>query len=120
MNSREFAGAICKLLQQHGHQALLVGGCVRDLILGREPMDYDVCTDARPEQVISLIPDSLGVGAQFGVVLVPFGEHYEHKVEIATFRSDIGSLMAVIPIKLFFPTGRNKMFSGEISPSTAC
>ena len=102
MNSREFAGAICELLQQHGHQALLVGGCVRDLILGREPMDYDVCTDARPEQVISLIPNSLGVGAQFGVVLVPFGEHHGYKVEIATFRSDIGSADGRHPNQVIF------------------
>ena len=102
MNSQEFAGAICALLQQHGHQALLVGGCVRDLILGREPMDYDVCTDARPEQVISLIPNSLGVGAQFGVVRVPFGEHHEHKVEIATFRSDIGSADGRHPNQVIF------------------
>lgn len=87
MNSRELANSICDTLQRHGRQALLVGGCVRDLLLGREPADYDVTTDATPEQVLQLFPQGIGVGAQFGVVLIPADGH---KVEIATFRSDIG------------------------------
>src|SRR4029077_7149185 len=69
------------------HQALLVGGCVRDLQLGREPADYDITTDATPERVTDLFPESIGVGAQFGVVLVP---RDGLKVEVATFRSDVG------------------------------
>src|SRR4029077_11781558 len=69
------------------HQALLVGGCVRDLQLGREPADYDITTDATPERVTELFPESIGVGAQFGVVLVP---RDGLKVEVATFRSDVG------------------------------
>jgi poly(A) polymerase len=64
-----------------------VGGCVRDLELGREPADYDVCTDARPERVQKYFPASLAVGAKFGVVLV-LAE--DTQVEVATFRSDIG------------------------------
>jgi poly(A) polymerase len=64
-----------------------VGGCVRDLLLGREPADYDVTTDATPDQVIGLFPENVAVGAQFGVVLIP---QEELKVEVATFRSDIG------------------------------
>ena len=63
-----------------------MGGCVRDLLLGRSPIDYDVTTDATPDRVIQLFPGSLGVGAQFGVVLVP-GE--EAQVEVATFRCDL-------------------------------
>jgi tRNA nucleotidyltransferase/poly(A) polymerase len=84
---RELANSICDALQQHGHQALLVGGCVRDVLLGREPADYDVTTDATPERVMELFPESIAVGAQFGVVLVP---RDELKVEVATFRSDVG------------------------------
>lgn len=61
---------------------------MRDLLLGREPADYDVCTDATPDRVISLFPTSVAVGAQFGVILIPLNDH---KVEVATFRSDIGS-----------------------------
>jgi len=68
---RESATSIVRILRQAGHQAYLVGGCVRDLVLGREPADYDVATDATPEQVMRIFPRSYAVGAQFGVVLVP-------------------------------------------------
>jgi poly(A) polymerase len=87
VNSRELANSICATLQQHGYQALLVGGCVRDILLNRDPADYDVTTDATPAQVMELFPDSLGIGAQFGVVLVP---RDGNKVEVATFRCDVG------------------------------
>ena len=87
MNSRELANSICDTLQQRGHQAFLVGGCVRDLLLGREPADYDVTTDATPERVSQLFPDSIAVGARFGVILVPLDGA---KVEVATFRRDVG------------------------------
>ena len=53
-----------------GQQAYLVGGCVRDILLGREPADYDVATDATPDRVQQLFPRSLAVGAQFGVIVV--------------------------------------------------
>ena len=81
------ANSICDTLRSNGYQALLVGGCVRDLLLGREPADYDVTTDATPEQVMTLFPESIAVGAQFGVILVP---RDGLKVEVATFRSDVG------------------------------
>jgi poly(A) polymerase len=80
------ATSIIRTLRERGHSAYLVGGCVRDLLLGREPADWDVATSATPDQVMTIYPQSLAVGAQFGVVLVPFGDG--HKVEIATFRSD--------------------------------
>ena len=95
MDARALAGSICRTLRASGHQAFLVGGCVRDLILGREPADYDVATDARPERVQRLFPSSTGVGAKFGVILV-FDETSDVKgkplitVEVSTFRSDIG------------------------------
>jgi poly(A) polymerase len=81
------ANSICDTLVRSGHQALLVGGCVRDLLLGHEPADYDVTTDATPEQVMKLFPEGIAVGAQFGVILVP---RDGLKVEVATFRSDVG------------------------------
>jgi poly(A) polymerase len=87
MTPRELAEQICATLRRHGHQAYLVGGCVRDLELGREPADYDVCTDARPDRVQELFSRSLAVGAKFGVILVV---EEETQVEVATFRSDIG------------------------------
>jgi len=79
--SRTKAIDIASRLRSHGFQAWLVGGCVRDLVLGREPKDYDIATNAQPDQVLKLFPNALLVGAQFGVVLVD-------DVEVATFRSD--------------------------------
>ena len=87
MTPRELADQICVSLRSNGHQAYLVGGCVRDLILGREPADYDVSTDANPDRVQELFPRSLSVGAKFGVILVV---EDGAEVEVATFRSDIG------------------------------
>jgi poly(A) polymerase len=94
MTSSELAKQICATLSANGHQAYLVGGCVRDLELGREPSDYDVCTDAHPERVQELFRFSFGKGAKFGVVGV-FDETQNAEqaltvVEVATFRSDIG------------------------------
>ncbi|MGA7915016.1 MAG: CCA tRNA nucleotidyltransferase [Candidatus Acidiferrales bacterium] len=92
MTSREFAEQICGTLRAAGHQAYLVGGCVRDILLGREPDDYDVTTDANPAQVEQLFPNSLMVGAQFGVVVVTAesAQGDDLQVEVATFRSDVG------------------------------
>ena len=87
MTPRQLANSIGDTLRRNGYQALLVGGCVRDLLLGREPADYDLTTDATPEQVASLFPESVSVGAQFGVILIP---RDGLKVEVATFRSDVG------------------------------
>jgi poly(A) polymerase len=87
MEARELANSICEMLQRNKHQALLVGGCVRDLLLGHAPGDYDVATDATPVEVAGLFPESVAVGAQFGVILVPKDGL---KVEVATFRSDVG------------------------------
>ena len=87
MNPKELAEKICGVLRDAGHQAYLVGGCVRDLVLGREPADYDVATDALPERVQQLFPDSIAVGARFGVLIVA---EDSVQVEVATFRSDVG------------------------------
>src|SRR5438552_8670177 len=72
-------------LRGAGHQAFLVGGCVRDLLLGVKPTDYDVATDARPDRIMDLFPRSGRVGAHSGVVLV---RDVFEQVEVATFRSD--------------------------------
>jgi poly(A) polymerase len=85
--AKALAEEICRTLSEHGHQAYLVGGCVRDLLLRRQPADYDVATDATPDQVDELFPNSVLVGAQFGVVIVV---RDGLQVEVATFRSDVG------------------------------
>jgi len=82
---RQAATGIVRRLRAEGFQAYLVGGCVRDLVMGREPQDYDIATDATPEQVVKLYPNALTVGAQFGVVMVP---DESGNIEVATFRSD--------------------------------
>ncbi len=85
MTRRDRAAEVVRQLREKGFQAFFVGGCVRDLILQREPDDYDVSTDATPDQALRLFPSALAVGAQFGVVLV-VAEGQE--IAVATFRSD--------------------------------
>jgi poly(A) polymerase len=85
MTSETLARSIVARLRAAGHQAYLVGGCVRDLLLGRAPKDFDVATDARPDRVSELFERSEQVGAHFGVVLV---RENTSQVEVATFRSD--------------------------------
>jgi len=94
---RSTAVQIAGELRAHGFQAWLVGGCVRDLILGREPADYDIATDAKPEQLIEMFPKAQLVGTQFGVVLVD-------GVEVATFRSDRSYLDGRHPVEVSFET----------------
>ena len=91
-----FAKSIIERLRQQGFQAYLAGGCVRDLLLRKEPADYDIATSATPVQVMEIFPDTYAVGAQFGVVLVPVPEQQTEMgdtpptIEVATFRSDLG------------------------------
>jgi poly(A) polymerase len=82
-------------LRARGFEAWLVGGCVRDLVLGREPADYDIATDANPTQLLEIFPKAQLVGAQFGVVLVA-------GVEVATFRSDHSYVDGRHPVKVSF------------------
>jgi len=85
---KQHALQVIQTLHQAGFLAFLVGGCVRDLLLNREPADYDVSTDATPDDVMRIFPKTYAVGAQFGVVLVAVGEN--ETVEVATFRNDLG------------------------------
>src|ERR1700751_4120720 len=106
---KAFPISIVGTLREPDHKVYLVGGCVRDLLLGREPADYDVSTDATPREVMRIFPETYAVGAQFGVVLVPVDgftakdleaqakldpletpvEAAKHKaIEVATFRND--------------------------------
>jgi poly(A) polymerase len=85
MQSKALAREVIRKLGAAGHRAYLVGGCVRDLLLGITPKDYDVATDARPDRIMDLFPNSGRVGAHFGVVLV---RNVFEQIEVATFRSD--------------------------------
>ena len=79
------ARAIVQRLQDAGHIALYAGGCVRDRLMGVEPHDYDIATDARPEQVQALFRRTVAVGAHFGVIVVLDGSF---EFQVATFRND--------------------------------
>jgi poly(A) polymerase len=84
---REFAKEVVSRLRSAGYQSLWAGGCVRDLILGLAPTDFDVATNATPDEVMQLFPRTHPVGVSFGVVLV-VGPKSAGEIEVATFRSD--------------------------------
>lgn len=90
MTPRDFAISVVRTLQEAEHQAVFAGGCVRDQLLGLEPEDYDVATDATPDQVQKLFPRTIAIGASFGVieVLGPKVQSSWLTVQVATFRSD--------------------------------
>src|SRR5947207_6723175 len=77
--------ALLRTLRAAGKQAWLAGGAVRDLLLGKVAQDFDVATDALPEQVVKLAPRVVPTGMQHGTVTVLTGEH---KVEVTTFRGE--------------------------------
>ncbi len=86
---RDFALEVVLRLRRAGFQALWAGGCVRDLLLGLVPVDYDVATDATPEQVMLSLPfRAITVGISFGVVRIRHPRMHGIEVEVATFRSD--------------------------------
>src|SRR6202000_1043542 len=84
------AREIVVALRNAGHQAYFAGGCVRDMLLGVEPKDFDIATSATPAVVMGLFAKTYSVGAHFGVVLVctSDGENRESATEVATFRHD--------------------------------
>ena len=86
-SQRYFAEQVVRRLRSVGYEALWAGGCVRDMLRGVQPKDYDVATSARPEEVKKLFRRTLMVGAKFGVVVV-LGP--QTQVEVATFRCDLG------------------------------
>jgi poly(A) polymerase len=100
---RSLATTIVRRLRDAGHEAYFAGGSVRDQLLGREPLDFDVATSAPPETVRALFPRTVPVGAQFGVILVvedgiPF--------EVATFRSDDAYVDGRRPSRVHYGSAR--------------
>lgn len=80
--------SICKTLRNAGHEAYVVGGGIRDALLGREPKDWDVATDAAPDQVQQLFTKTVPTGIEFGTVTVLVDG--KHAVEVTTFRGESG------------------------------
>lgn len=85
MSQKDKAIAIVKRLRDQGYESYLAGGCVRDMLLGKTPQDYDITTNAKPEEIVKIFPKTVPVGAQFGVILVVVEGH---PFEIASFRHD--------------------------------
>lgn len=82
---REAATFVARTLQERGHIGVFVGGCVRDLLMGRKPKDYDVATSAKPDEVESMFAHTIPVGKQFGIIVVVVDGH---QIEVATLRGD--------------------------------
>jgi poly(A) polymerase len=100
---RADAEAVLRRLRANGHEAYFAGGCVRDLLLGLEPKDWDVATDAPPARVRELFTKTEAVGAAFGVILV---RHGKSVVEVATFRTDGSYLDGRRPSEVRFTTAQ--------------
>lgn len=101
--TKETAVWAIRRLRRAGFEALLAGGCVRDLLLGVKPADYDVATNATPRQIRRLFDRVLMVGAQFGVAMVLRGGRM---IEVATFRSDLSYTDGRRPDKVVFADAR--------------
>jgi poly(A) polymerase len=96
---KAIAKEIVASLQHAGFAAFWVGGCVRDFLLGREPQDFDIATDAKPEQVEKLFKRTVAVGRKFGVMIVVEGGH---QFQVATFRAEADYQDGRRPEKIVF------------------
>ncbi len=103
MTNRQAAIEIIRKLRQNGFEALLAGGCVRDMLLRRPAKDYDVVTNAKPAEVMQLFRRTIEVGVKFGVVIALIGEE---KVEVATFRTETDYADGRHPGKVRFATAK--------------
>src|SRR5436190_1175846 len=103
---------IIRELRKRGHEAYLVGGCVRDMVMQIEPADYDIATSAKPEEIINIFPRTEGIGAQFGVVLVI---HRGHPFEVATFRSDEAYIDGRRPTGVVFTDARQDVLRRDFT-----
>jgi poly(A) polymerase len=103
---------IIRRLREKGHEAYLVGGCVRDLVMKIEPSDYDIATSATPEEIMKMFPRTSPIGAQFGVVLVI---HRGQAFEVATFRSDEAYIDGRRPIGVVFTDARTDVLRRDFT-----
>jgi len=99
MTNRRAAIEVVRRLRKNGFAALFAGGCVRDMLLGRQAHDFDVATDAKPQDIIRIFKRTLKVGAKFGVVIVLLEKQ---QVEVATFRTETGYTDGRHPSKVGF------------------
>lgn len=103
---------IVRILRGAGYEAFFVGGCVRDLLRGETPEDYDIVTSAHPEQVMSLFPRTYPVGVSFGVVLVSEGDLL---YEVATYREEGDYEDGRHPSRVSFATAREDVYRRDFT-----
>jgi len=103
---------IVRKLQEAGYEAYFAGGCVRDVLLGRKPKDYDVATNARPDEVEALFPKTIAVGKAFGVIAVMNGKTL---TEVATFRKDFGMFDGRRPETVKFCAAKEDAFRRDFT-----
>jgi tRNA nucleotidyltransferase/poly(A) polymerase len=103
MTNKQAAIQIIRRLRKAGFQALLAGGCVRDMLLGKKPKDYDVVTDATPAEVCKIFRRTIKVGAKFGVIIILADSQ---QVEVATFRTETGYTDGRRPDKVSFTSAQ--------------
>ena len=103
MTNKQAAIQIIRRLRKAGFQALLAGGCVRDMLLGKKPKDYDVVTDAAPAEVCKIFRRTIKVGAKFGVIIILADSQ---QVEVATFRTETGYTDGRRPDKVSFTSAQ--------------
>ena len=112
MSAKEIALSIVRRLRAAGYESYLAGGCVRDMLLNKEPQDYDITTGAKPGEIAKIFPDTIPVGAQFGVILVvvdgtPF--------EVASFRHDGPYLDGRHPIQVRYGSLREDVLRRDFT-----
>jgi tRNA nucleotidyltransferase/poly(A) polymerase len=103
MTNKQAAIQIIHSLHKAGFEALLAGGCVRDMLLGNKPKDYDVVTDATPLEICKIFRRTIKVGAKFGVIIVMIESE---QVEVATFRAEAGYSDGRRPDKVSFTSAK--------------
>jgi len=103
MTNKQAAIQIIRRLRKAGFQALLAGGCVRDMLLGKKPKDHDVVTDATPAEVCKIFRRTIKVGAKFGVIIILADSQ---QVEVATFRTETGYTDGRRPDKVSFTSAQ--------------
>lgn len=88
----EYVQKVGRILTKEGYEAYIVGGALRDVVLGKAPHDYDLATNALPDEMLNMFPKAVSTGAKFGTVIALIQDKYgeTHEVEVTTFRSESG------------------------------
>lgn len=116
INVKRGAAIIIRGLKAQSFQAYLVGGCIRDALLGKAPEEWDITTSARPQQVAKLFKKVIPTGIEYGTVTILLDDG---RYEVTTFRADERYVNGTaIPRTSSLPTISTRTFPGAISPST--